>query len=140
MTSTFTTHEPEVTATYGVVYDEQTVGVGMPVSIQFDSEVTDEAYRKEIEELKKRLSEKEAENSGSSGKSRRLSAREKLDESLAMDNLNARIRQLTKLILTSQTVDENKGDESRAASPVKVDFDMSPYQVCTPARTSIVDY
>lgn len=49
-TSTFTTHEPEVTATYGVVYDEQTVGVGMPVSIQFDSEVTDEAYRKEIEE------------------------------------------------------------------------------------------
>lgn len=48
--STFTTHEPEVTATYGIVYDGQTVGVAMPVSIQFDSEVTDEAYRKEIEE------------------------------------------------------------------------------------------
>lgn len=48
--STFTTHEPAVTATYGIVYDGQTVGVGMPVSIQFDSEVTDEKYRKEIEE------------------------------------------------------------------------------------------
>lgn len=48
--STFTTHEPEVTATYGVVYDGQTVGVGMPVSIQFDSPVTDEKYRKAIEE------------------------------------------------------------------------------------------
>lgn len=47
--STFTTHEPEVTATYGVVYDGQTVGVGMPVSIQFDSEVTDAKYRKAIE-------------------------------------------------------------------------------------------
>ena len=46
-----------------------------------------------------------------------------------MHNLNSRIRQLTKLILTSQTVDENKGDESRPASPAKVDFDMSPYQV-----------
>lgn len=48
--STFTTHEPDVTATYGVVYDGQTVGVGMPVSIQFDSPVTDEKYRKAIEE------------------------------------------------------------------------------------------
>lgn len=48
--STFTTHEPKVTATYGVVYDGQTVGVGMPVSIQFDSPVTDAKYRKAIEE------------------------------------------------------------------------------------------
>lgn len=47
--STFTTHEPEVTATYGVVYDGQTVGVGMPVSIQFDTQVTDKAYRQKIE-------------------------------------------------------------------------------------------
>ncbi|MGO1166655.1 MAG: Ig-like domain-containing protein [Janibacter sp.] len=47
--STFTTHEPEVTATYGVVYDGRTVGVGMPVSIQFDSVVTDKAYRQKIE-------------------------------------------------------------------------------------------
>ena len=102
-----------------------------------DTDALLERYRKEIEELKKRLVEKEKE---APVKGRRLSAREQLDESLAMDNLNARIRQLTKLILTSQTVDENKGDESRAASPVKVDFDMSPYQVCTPARTSVVDY
>lgn len=96
-----------------------------------DTDALLERYRKEIEELKKRLSEKEAENAAGNhgGKSRRLSAREQLDESLAMDNLNARIRQLTKLILTSQTVDENKGDESRPASPVKIDFDMSPYQV-----------
>ena len=52
-----------------------------------------------------------------------------MDESKAMKDLNGRIQQLTKLILTSQTVDEVKGDDSRPASPVKVDFDMSPYQV-----------
>jgi hypothetical protein len=48
-----------------------------------------------------------------------------------MKDLNARIKQLTNLILTSQTVDENRGDESRPASPSKVDFDMTPYQVCS---------
>lgn len=48
--STFTTHKPEVTATYGIVYDQQTVGVAMPVSIQFDSVVTDAKYRKAIED------------------------------------------------------------------------------------------
>lgn len=46
-----------------------------------------------------------------------------------MSDLNARIKQLTNLILTSQTVDENRGDESRPASPSKIDFDMTPYQV-----------
>lgn len=52
-----------------------------------------------------------------------------------MQDLNARIQQLTKLILTSQTVDEVRGEdgeggmETRPGSPVKVDFDMSPYQV-----------
>ena len=46
-----------------------------------------------------------------------------------MNDLNTRIRQLTKLILTSQSVDETKGDESRPVSPSKIDFDMSPYQV-----------
>ena len=46
-----------------------------------------------------------------------------------MGDLNNRIQQLTKLILTSASVDEGKGDESRPASPVKIDFDMSPYQV-----------
>src|SRR5712675_588954 len=46
-----------------------------------------------------------------------------------MKDPNARIKQLTNLILTSQTVGENRGDESRPASPSKVDFDMTPYQV-----------
>jgi centromeric protein E len=46
-----------------------------------------------------------------------------------MDDLNGRIKQLTKLILTSQTVDECQDNKSRPGSPMKVDFDMSPYQV-----------
>ena len=46
-----------------------------------------------------------------------------------MRDLNNRIQQLTKLILTSSTVDEGKGDESRPTSPVKIDSDVSPYQV-----------
>ncbi|KAL6302818.1 kinesin-domain-containing protein [Sparassis latifolia] len=91
-----------------------------------DTEALLERYRKEIEELKKRLAEREAE---APVRTRRLSAREQLDESRAMNDLNARIKQLTKLILTSQTVDETKGDESRPASPAKIDFDMSPYQL-----------
>ena len=57
-----------------------------------------------------------------------------------MKDLNSRIQQLTKLILTSQTVDESKGDESRPTSPSKVDFDMSPYQVSTPGRTYLVEF
>jgi lipoprotein-anchoring transpeptidase ErfK/SrfK len=48
-TSTFHTLKPMVTATYGIVYDGQTVGVGMPVSIQFDSPVTTPAFRAEVE-------------------------------------------------------------------------------------------
>lgn len=91
-----------------------------------DTEALIERYRKEIEELKEKLAEREAE---APCRNRRLSAREQIDESKAMRDLNARIQQLTKLILTSQSVDENKGDESRSASPVKVDFDMSPYQL-----------
>ena len=56
-----------------------------------------------------------------------------------MKDLNARIRQLTKLILTSQSVDESKGDDSRPGSPVKIDFDMSPYQVIIyPSWTLVV--
>lgn len=42
---------------------------------------------------------------------RRLSAREKQDENKAMSDLSKRINQLTKVILTSQTVAEAKGDE-----------------------------
>lgn len=48
-TSTFATLKPKVTATYGIVYSGQTVGVGMPVSIQFDSAVTSAKYRAEVE-------------------------------------------------------------------------------------------
>lgn len=91
-----------------------------------DTDALIERYRKEIEDLKNKLSEREAE---APARTRRLSAREQIDESKAMKDLNSRIQQLTKLILTSQTVDESKGDESRPASPSKVDFDMSPYQL-----------
>ncbi|KAF9222920.1 kinesin-domain-containing protein [Gyrodon lividus] len=91
-----------------------------------DTDALIERYRKEIEELRNKLAEREAE---APVRNRRLSAREQIDESKAMKDLNARIQQLTKLILTSQTVDESKGDESRPASPSKVDFDMSPYQL-----------
>ena len=59
---------------------------------------------------------------------------QQLEESKAMRDMSARIRQLTKLILTSQTVDETKGDQSRPASPQKIDFDMTPYQVCEESR------
>ncbi|KAF5377904.1 hypothetical protein D9615_006794 [Tricholomella constricta] len=91
-----------------------------------DTDALIERYRKEIEDLKTRLAEREAE---SPVRKRRLSAREQVDESKAMKDLNTRIQQLTKLILTSQTVDESKCDESRPGSPVKIDFDMSPYQL-----------
>ena len=58
-----------------------------------------------------------------------------MDESKAMQDLNTRTQQLTKPILTNQTVDEFKGgdgdgdDETATApgSPAKID--TSPYQV-----------
>jgi centromeric protein E len=46
-----------------------------------------------------------------------------------MSDLNSRIKQLTKLILTSNSVEERQGDDSRPTSPTKLDFDLSPYQV-----------
>ncbi|CAK5270175.1 unnamed protein product [Mycena citricolor] len=94
-----------------------------------DTDALIEKYRKEIEDLKRRLEEREEEASrdAPSLRTRRLSAREQIDESKAMTDMNTRIKQLTKLILTSQTV--GSGDDSRPASPVKVDFDMSPYQL-----------
>jgi lipoprotein-anchoring transpeptidase ErfK/SrfK len=52
-TSTFTTLKPKVNATYGILYSGQTVGVGAPVSIQFDSAVTDAKYRAQVEKLVK---------------------------------------------------------------------------------------
>ncbi|KAF5348512.1 hypothetical protein D9756_009565 [Leucocoprinus leucothites] len=93
-----------------------------------DTDALIERYRKEIEDLKRRLAEREAE---APARARRLSAQEQIQESKVMRDLNNRIKQLTKLILTSdsQAVDEVKGDESRPASPSKIDFDMSPYQL-----------
>jgi lipoprotein-anchoring transpeptidase ErfK/SrfK len=52
-TSTFKTLKPKVTATYGILNSGATVGVGMPVSIQFDSAVTTAKLRGEIEKLVK---------------------------------------------------------------------------------------
>jgi lipoprotein-anchoring transpeptidase ErfK/SrfK len=48
-TSTFTTMKPNVRATYDLLPRDGTVGVGMPVSVQFDSAVTTRARRAEIE-------------------------------------------------------------------------------------------
>ncbi len=45
----FRTLKPKITATYGINYSGQTVGVGMPVAIQFDSAVTDAKYRRAVE-------------------------------------------------------------------------------------------
>jgi lipoprotein-anchoring transpeptidase ErfK/SrfK len=47
--SSFRTLKPIVTATYGILNDGETVGVGMPVSIQFDSAVATPAMRAEVE-------------------------------------------------------------------------------------------
>jgi len=48
-----------------------------------------------------------------------------MDESNGMKDPNGRIMQLPKLILMGQTVEET----SRPGSPIKIDSDMSPYQV-----------
>ncbi len=50
-TSSFRTLKPKITATYSVLYNGMTVGVGMPVSIQFDSAVATKAQRAEVEKL-----------------------------------------------------------------------------------------
>jgi lipoprotein-anchoring transpeptidase ErfK/SrfK len=50
-TSAFRTLKPKVTATYGILNSGMTVGVGMPVSIQFDSAVTTKELRAEVEKL-----------------------------------------------------------------------------------------
>ncbi|KZT11970.1 kinesin-domain-containing protein [Laetiporus sulphureus 93-53] len=89
-----------------------------------DTDALLERYKKEIDELKKKLADRE-----STSLRRRRSVREQMDESKAMSDLNNRIQQLTKLILTSQTMDENRSDQSRSASPSRGDFDMSPYQL-----------
>ncbi|KAH8827116.1 kinesin protein [Flagelloscypha sp. PMI_526] len=105
-----------------------------------------ERYKKEIEELKGRLEEKEVmlglngnpvtpkgrrSVSASGGAGRRLSAREKLDSTNAMTSLNARIQQLTKLILTSES--QSLDPSSSPSSPDKESFsglwDLEPYQL-----------
>ena len=47
----FTTLKPGVTATYGINYSGMTVGVGMPVAIQFDSAVQTKEMRAQVERL-----------------------------------------------------------------------------------------
>ncbi|EJC99085.1 kinesin-domain-containing protein [Fomitiporia mediterranea MF3/22] len=91
-----------------------------------DTDALLERYRKEIDDLKRRLAEREAV---APTQGRRLSAKEQLDESRAMNDLNSRIQQLTKLILTSNSLDETKADQSRPSSPSKVNFDLEPYQL-----------
>lgn len=48
-TSTFTTLKPRITATYHLLYTDQTVGVGMPVVVQFDSAVATKEQRAALE-------------------------------------------------------------------------------------------
>lgn len=50
-TSSFQTLKPAVTATYGILYAGQTVGIGMPASIQFDTPVSTKAQRAQVEKL-----------------------------------------------------------------------------------------
>lgn len=47
----FTTLKPGVTATYGINYSGMTVGVGMPVAIQFDTAVQTKEMRAQVEKL-----------------------------------------------------------------------------------------
>jgi len=47
----FTTLKPGVTATYGINYSGMTVGVGMPVAIQFDTAVQTKEMRAQVERL-----------------------------------------------------------------------------------------
>lgn len=49
VTSAFRTLKPKVTATYGILNAGMTVGVGMPVSIQFDSAIATKQMRAEVE-------------------------------------------------------------------------------------------
>lgn len=64
-----------------------------------------ERYKREIEELKARLTERERDNTAV--RRRPSTTKEKNDENRAMRDLSARIKQLTKLILTSQNVAGN---------------------------------
>ncbi len=47
--TTFKTLTPKTVATYSMPYTGSTVGVGMPATIQFDSQVTSKAYRAQVQ-------------------------------------------------------------------------------------------
>ena len=49
--STFQTLKPDVTATYSILHNGETVGVGMPAIVQFDSSVATAKQRAEVERL-----------------------------------------------------------------------------------------
>lgn len=49
----FSTLKPKTIATYGLNYSGMTVGVGMPAIVQFDSQVTDKAFRQAVEKAMK---------------------------------------------------------------------------------------
>lgn len=81
-------------------------------------------YQVEIAQLRAQLQDKEVPKDSS----RRLSRREEQNISQYRD----RIRDLSSLILTSQTVEEEEEDENgpvRPVSPTKVDFDMTGTEV-----------
>ncbi|KAF8885302.1 hypothetical protein BD779DRAFT_1471660 [Infundibulicybe gibba] len=82
-------------------------------------------YRKN-QNLKRRLAGWEADVPV---RTRRLSVRGQVDESKVMNDLDIQIQQLTKLIPTSQSVNEAKCDELHPASPARISFDMTPYQL-----------
>ncbi|KAH7106936.1 kinesin-domain-containing protein [Auriculariales sp. MPI-PUGE-AT-0066] len=90
-----------------------------------DTSALIERYRSQIEDLQRRLAEREQDGPV---KNRRLSAREQVDESRAMQDLQTRINQLTKFILTSQNVEGDRpdGDED---GPMKLNFDLSAYEL-----------
>ncbi|KZV88256.1 kinesin-domain-containing protein [Exidia glandulosa HHB12029] len=115
---------PESTSTLLFAQRVKKVAINATKKEIVDTDALIERYRKEIEDLKRRLDEREKD---APVKNRRLSAREQVDESRAMHDLQSRIKQLTKLILTSQTVDENKNDGEE--SPTKLNFDLSTYEL-----------
>ncbi|KAF8340725.1 P-loop containing nucleoside triphosphate hydrolase protein [Cantharellus anzutake] len=116
----------ETTSTLGFASRIKKVKLHATKKEVIDTEALLERYRKEIEELRARLAERERE---APVRNRRLSARQKIDESRTLNDMSGRIKQLTKLILTSQTVDESRGDQSCPSSPTKLDFSQSPYEL-----------
>ncbi|KDQ21013.1 hypothetical protein BOTBODRAFT_41005 [Botryobasidium botryosum FD-172 SS1] len=117
---------PESTSTLQFASRVKKVHLSATRKEVIDKDALLDRYRKEIEELKAQLAERERE---APVRNRRLSAKQQIDENKAVHDINGRIQQLTKLILTSHTVTQNKWDESRPGSPSKLDFDRSPYEL-----------